>query len=378
MGKMVYVVMGAAFGDEGKGAAVQHVLDLYADLGCPDSKLVVRFNGGHQAGHTGVTRHSGRRHVFSTFGSGTFHSVPTYISKFCTFSPVACVTEYDALVRLKEETGEAFEIKIYVDPCALLCTHMDYIANKRRNESAFASVGVGFGDTLERCDQPDAKTFAADLLAPEWLFEQRMANVDKYYCRKSLHGQASMDEQNLFYRSVERCRELIDLGVLEIKTPDLPKKNLIIFEGAQGIQLDMDHGIFPWVTRSNTTSKNAEAIMGDWAKSYFDSFDSSQVYVTKIYVTRTYLTRHGSGPFPEDEKFEEAYGDAIRSMDKTNFDNPNQGKLRLSTFDRNVVEHSILLDSVYFPNAPCALYYTWGDIVPPSDWLEHTGKPIKS
>jgi len=90
MRKKACIVVGLGYGDEGKG--------LTTDFLCGQSKfpLVIRFNGGHQAGHTVVTK-DGVRHVFSSFGAGTLRNAPTYWSRYCTFSPAYLLYELESL-----------------------------------------------------------------------------------------------------------------------------------------------------------------------------------------------------------------------------------------------------------------------------------------
>lgn len=93
MSKKIYVVIGLGYGDEGKG--------LSTDYLClkSDKPLVVRFNGGHQAGHTVVLPNE-KMHIFACFGSGTLRGIPTYWSKFCTLSPTVLLAEYKELIAI--------------------------------------------------------------------------------------------------------------------------------------------------------------------------------------------------------------------------------------------------------------------------------------
>ena len=92
MSKNISIVVGSLFGDEGKGA---HVNYLCSQVNKP---LVIRFNGGHQVGHTVVI--GDKRHPFSNFGSGTLQGAPTYWSEFCTVSPIGVKKEGQALSKL--------------------------------------------------------------------------------------------------------------------------------------------------------------------------------------------------------------------------------------------------------------------------------------
>ena len=131
-------VIGLQFGDEGKGSMVSYL--------CSQSRnpLVVRFNGGHQAGHTVL--YNGIRHTFSSFGSGTLQGVPTYWSKYCTFYPLAAYNEY-----LKLQTLGIKKPILYVDPLCPVTTPYDCFSNfLDEKENNHGSVGVGFGSTIKR------------------------------------------------------------------------------------------------------------------------------------------------------------------------------------------------------------------------------------
>ncbi|MEM9930725.1 MAG: adenylosuccinate synthetase, partial [Bacteroidota bacterium] len=86
-----HIVLGLAFGDEGKGVTTDYLCRQ------AERPLVIRFSGGHQAGHT-VVSPQGRRHVFSNFGAGTLAGAPTFWSKYCTFHPVGYANEHESLL----------------------------------------------------------------------------------------------------------------------------------------------------------------------------------------------------------------------------------------------------------------------------------------
>lgn len=130
------IVVGLGFGDEGKGLTTSFL--------CSQTKnpLVVRFNGGHQAGHTVV--YKDQRHVFSNFGSGTLQGVPTYWSEFCTFYPVTFLKEFELLSSVVDPV-------IFINPLCPVTTPFDVEDNRVYEEThQHGSVGVGFGATLQR------------------------------------------------------------------------------------------------------------------------------------------------------------------------------------------------------------------------------------
>ena len=139
--KKVDVVIGAAYGDEGKGQTVYN-------LATPDS-VVVRFNGGAQAGHT--AEHEGVRHVHSHFGSGTMKGCATYLSRFFVCHPVMFKDEWEELAGKMDEPP-----KVFVSPDSFVTTPYDAILNVlgecHRGNDRHGSCGVGFGETIERYD----------------------------------------------------------------------------------------------------------------------------------------------------------------------------------------------------------------------------------
>ena len=129
------IVLGSAFGDEGKGLTTSFLCSI------TKNPLVVRFNGGHQAGHTVI--HNGIRHVFSNFGSGTLDNTPTYWSEYCTVDPTGVIREGDSL----NEKGIAPNIAFNGN--AMVTTPFDIYSNQKRERDVnHGSVGVGFGTTI--------------------------------------------------------------------------------------------------------------------------------------------------------------------------------------------------------------------------------------
>ncbi len=151
-----FIIIGLGFGDEGKGLAT--------DYWCQHSMqpLVIRFNGGHQAGHT-VVMADGTRHVFSCFGAGTLRGAPTYWSSYCTFSPAALLQEYYQL-------PDFVRPKLLLDRQCPVTTHYDVLYNRALEASKGAarhgSCGLGFGASVERHQSDSYQLFAQDLLHP--------------------------------------------------------------------------------------------------------------------------------------------------------------------------------------------------------------------
>lgn len=308
--------IGLNFGDEGKGLGVSFQVSLVKN------PIVIRFNGGHQVGHTVV--YNGRRHVFSNFGSGSLQGAPTYWSQFCTFYPISFLTELRAL---------NFCPVFYIHPLAPVTTPFDVEANLTSTRSSRdGTVGVGFGDTIKR-HEAFYKIHAQDLFYKEAL-RAKLEYIAEYYYQDTEMARTETIENFINVTEiVKKFIKIYDISELSEFTP--------IYEGAQGILLDQDFGFFPHVTRSNTTTKNAIAIG-----------KVDEVY----YVTRTYLTRHGNGYLPNC-----SIPELNALTDETNTDFGVQGKFRKSQLDYDLLNYSLRCDNLFSNEAKKNLIITHYD-----------------
>lgn len=310
------IVIGLCFGDEGKGNVVSSLCRSKNDL-------VVRFNGGHQCGHTVVK--NGYRHVFSTFGAGTLNGAPTYISQYCTFYPKAFYNEMAALI----ENGH--RPVCYIHPLAMVTTPFDVYANQTNEANKkHGSVGVGFGATIARNEQTPFKLYAIDLTYRD-LLVSKLKRIAEYY---GVNDPEVMIVDFLMYVDAMMVRfgNIHDLNIEPLsKIKD--DYTHIIFEGGQGVMLDMDFGFFPNVTRSNTTSKNAMQLIKD------EGFGQPEVY----YVMRSYLTRHGNGFMPNESE-------GLNFEDLTNTTHEFQGPLRQGYHSSEQIKYALKCDYIYSGN----------------------------
>lgn len=295
-------VIGASFGDEGKGLIVDY---LCATQG---ADAVIRFNGGAQAGHTVVTP-DGRRHVFQHVGAGAYRGVPTYLSQFFVVNPILLRGELAALARL------GVDATIYAHPECLVTTFADMLINqtleRRRGADRHGSCGVGFNETIERSRLPELKITLADLWNGGKRLEAQLAEI----CSKYAEWRTGAPVPN-FEAMAEAYRRECAL-VADILQPAGMVFGDPIFEGAQGLLLDEDNKAFhPHVTRSKTGMHNVRKLAA------IGGFRELEAY----YVTRTYVTRHGAGPLPGEDP-------ALRFVDETNQPNEFQGELRFAPLD---------------------------------------------
>lgn len=300
------IVLGLQYGDEGKGSTTSFL--------SKKNDLVVRFNGGHQAGHTVVT--NGQRHIFSSFGSGTLNGAHTYISEYCTFYPKSFLNERAALNKL------GIEPQHFIHPMAMVTTPFDIDHNRKTERiNEHGSVGMGFGATIARNQDTPYKLYAIDLTHKR-LLVHKLRNIANYYQVKS---DEAGDQIFSFLNYVDQLKLIIcRLDVIAQAYSN------IIFEGAQGIMLDMDFGFFPNVTRSNTTSKNAMQIIKE------NGLPAPEVY----YAMRSYLTRHGNGVMPNEDY-------TLTFPDETNVSNKYQGKFRQGWHSAQQIRYALDCDYTF-------------------------------
>jgi adenylosuccinate synthase len=303
--KRARAVIGANFGDEGKGLVVDYLSSKGA--GC-----VVRFNGGAQAGHTVVTP-EGRRHVFHQLGAGTFCHVPTYLSRFFVCNPLAFLQEIEELAM----SGWTTIAAVFAHPQCLVTTFADMMINQQledsRGRNRHGSVGLGLNETVNRSQMPHLAITMADLWNDANL-RPRLAEICGKYAAFRL-GHALTDTEAMIEAFLRACRQFAELvhplGIEQCRDP--------VFEGAQGLLLDQDNKEFyPHVTRSKTGMHNVRILCKE----------AGIEYVEIYYVSRTYLTRHGAGRLPN-----ELTGTGVKFHDDTNTDHPYQGPLRFGTLD---------------------------------------------
>lgn len=306
-------VIGANFGDEGKGLVTDYLCSQGAGM-------VVRFNGGAQAGHTVVTP-EGPRHVFGHFGAGTFLGVPTFLSQFFVCNPILFMEELGFL----EHHG--LKPKVYAHPNCLVTTFADMMINQKledqRGLGRHGSCGVGFNETINRSEIPELKITMSDLWNRAGI-EDRLAKICDNYARWRC-GEKVPNADIYIGAFIKRCEQFANLvhplGIAQCVDP--------VFEGAQGLLLDQtNREFYPHLTRSNTGAKNVRLLCEQAGISKVDLY----------YVSRTYLTRHGAGPLPGEDH-------NLHYNDNTNLDNPYQGKLRFAPLDHTALLSRIINDA---------------------------------
>lgn len=333
--KKAYAVIGANFGDEGKG--------LMTDFFCraEGSVINIRSNGGAQAGHT-VCTSGGKRHIFSHIGSGSFAGADTFLSGYFILNPMLFSKEMDSL---GNDAGN-----IFIDPRCRVTLPCDMLLNQfvetMRGRNRHGSCGVGIFETVVR-SRNSRYSFSYDyvLRADRAELKNLIAEINREYCpvRANELGIAGGAEAELMdilrndmlmenyiddlYAMAVRCR-MADEQIIE-------EYDTAVFEGAQGLMLDQDReDYFPNLTPSSTGMKNIRAIL--------DRLEKRDTEV--CYVTRSFFTRHGAGRFDtESKEIAGIYG----LYDKTNAPNEYQGNFRYGWFDLPEFMASLALDRKY-------------------------------
>ncbi len=282
MGKNV-IVIGTQWGDEGKGKLV--------DLLTEQAQAVVRFQGGHNAGHTLVIK--GEKTILHLIPSGILHgNVQCLIGNGVVLSPNALMEEIEIL----EKAGVNVRDRLLIsEACTLILpvhVAIDQAREKARGSKAIGTTGRGIGPAYE--DKAGRRGLrAGDFKNPQG-FAEKLKDLLEYH---------NFMLANYFHADAIDYQQTLDeaLALGELIKPmlcDVSEKlyayqaagSNVLFEGAQGALLDVDHGTFPYVTSSSTTSGGAATGSGVGLL----DFD----YV--LGITKAYSTRVGNGPFPSE------------------------------------------------------------------------------
>jgi adenylosuccinate synthase len=324
-------VIGACFGDEGKGL----VTDYLASQD-PDKTVVVRFNGGAQAGHT-VVNPDNHRHVFSHFGAGSLAGASTYLSQYFICNPFLWQKERKQLSDIDRWWLPSKPLYIHED--ALLTTPYDMLVNREaemsRGDKKHGSCGIGINETVHRCQNPDTATRISDICRPGWL-RKKLVKLREVAIRRmvelgvprSSHFMDIVDSNLVAMNYMRACDEMLGSTVIGRNAIVKNFHRHVVFEGAQGLLLDeCNEEFFPHVTRSRTGLTNVVKLCKEHEIDHLDV----------VYVTRCYMTRHGAGPFPTERS-------DMSFKDDTNNSNEWQGSLRFGSLDLPRIREAVNKD----------------------------------
>ena len=274
---MNLVVLGAQWGDEGKGKIV--------DLLTPHFSIVGRYQGGHNAGHTVYV--NGKKFILRLIPSGILHpGVTCVIGNGVVIDPQALFAEIDELTRAGVDVGDRILIS---DKAHLILPYhrdLDLLSEARRGERKIGTTSRGIGPAYE--DKIARRGIrVGDLADPQGLEQNIRDNVT---ARNRLVQDNTMDWRPVLgelLKHAARMRPMVrDVSVL--LTSEMKAGKSILFEGAQGTLLDIDHGTYPFVTSSNASVGGVCTGLGIPPKAI------GQV----LGVVKAYTTRVGEGPFP--------------------------------------------------------------------------------
>jgi adenylosuccinate synthase len=320
------VVIGTQWGDEGKGKIVDWLTDR--------AQGVVRFQGGHNAGHTLVI--AGKKTVLHLIPSGILRgNVDCYIGNGVVLSPQALVQEMDEL----EGAGVPVSAHLRIsEACPLILPYhaaLDHAREAAKGAHKIGTTGRGIGPAYE--DKVARRAIRLqDLFKPvrfaeklQELLEFHNFVLQKFYKQDKVDFQKTLDEALAF---APRLSPLVADIPRSLYEANRAGKNLL-FEGAQGSLLDIDHGTYPFVTSSNCVAGAAAAGAG---------IGPHQLHYV-LGITKAYTTRVGGGPFPTE--LSDNVGELLRQRGQE-FGATTGRPRRTGWFDAAALKRSIQLNGV--------------------------------
>ena len=325
MGKNV-VVLGTQWGDEGKGK----IVDLLTD----QVTLVSRFQGGHNAGHTLVI--DGEKTVLHLIPSGILREgVQCMIGNGVVLAPDALLQEMAGL----QEQGVPVRERLRLSPaCPLILPYhvaLDQARELKRGNDKIGTTGRGIGPAYE--DKVARRGLRLGDIFNMESFAEKLKGVMEYhnFALTQYYGVEALSYEQVLADAHEWAAQLKPMiaDITDVLHTAREAGESILFEGAQGSLLDIDHGTYPFVTSSNTTAGGVATGSG-MGPMYID-------YV--LGITKAYTTRVGSGPFPTELDDEVGQHLGVKGHE---FGATTGRKRRTGWFDAVAVKHAIRINSI--------------------------------
>jgi adenylosuccinate synthase len=278
------LILGLQWGDEGKGKIV--------DALCKEGSLVCRFQGGHNAGHTIKVDDSQK--VLHLIPSGIMHSSSSCIIGNGVVISLPALNEE---IEMLSDSGISVKNRLHIsNDCPLILPTHIAIDQVRDKHEGIGTTGRGIGPAYE--DKVGRRSLKFGDLADLELHRSKISKLVKYHNQllTQIYESAPIDidiviEELTIFRKLQNN---FGCDTYKILHKSIEEKKEIIFEGAQGSMLDIDHGTYPYVTSSSTTAGGVSSGLGVGPKQ-----------INKILgITKAYTTRVGEGPFPT-ELFDE-------------------------------------------------------------------------
>jgi adenylosuccinate synthase len=320
------VVIGTQWGDEGKGKIV--------DLLAADADAVVRFQGGNNAGHTMVV--GGEQFISHLVPSGILQHKKCYIGNGLVVDPEVLIHEIDYLEDHGVPAGPE-QIKISEKAHVIMPyhKHIDHASEAKKGDKKIGTTGRGIGPCYEDKSTRRGIRFV-ELIEPEifaenvrTILEEKNFYLENFLSAKGLNADEIIEQYNEYAVRLKPYVTNISIELFEA----IKAGKKVLFEGAQGTHLDIDHGTYPYVTSSNTVSGNACCGSGVGPKTI-----SGVIGIVKAYTTRV-----GRGPFPS-ELFDEI-GDRIQKKG-AEFGATTGRKRRCGWLDTVLLKNSVRLNSL--------------------------------
>lgn len=320
------VIVGTQWGDEGKGK----VVDLLAEF----ADLVVRFQGGNNAGHTMVVE--GKQFISHLIPSGILQNKICLLGNGMVVDPAVLIEEIDYLKSNGIDVGPD-NLKISERAHIIMPYHkeIDHARERLKGDKKIGTTGRGIGPSYEDKATRRGIRFV-ELLDPE-VFREKVNSIleeKNFYLKKYLSSNP-LDLEDIINQYNEYAKRLSPhvTNISVVINNAIKSGRQVLFEGAQGTHLDIDHGTYPYVTSSNTIAGNACGGAGIGPKEI----------TGVIGIVKAYTTRVGEGPFPA-ELFDET-GDTIQKKG-AEFGATTGRKRRCGWLDTVILRNAVRLNGL--------------------------------